>query len=333
MKKIFFIAWSFFTLSSLHAMQEANETNLIDASIDFRTFYYYGERENRAEREALAIGGILKATTQKFYGLSGSVAFYTSHDMLHYGADADMRYGTFDRSNIAGGSELVLSNGDAIDTIGEAYIEYSFAQTSLRYGRQRINTPLVNDFYNRFLPNSFEAITLESHEIENTKLFLSNISRWKYKSEADFKKFTTDSSSFKSLYIAGVEHTLTKDTKFSLYYYRMPQMLHSGYIEVDTSESLTQEINLRTQLHYLYQKSLQDALLGDIDTYLAGAKITLDYRNSWYLSALLDKVGNDTIRATGADYANLGLSSFINYTDLQIDGEALNAKALSYGII
>ncbi|MDY0117730.1 MAG: porin, partial [Sulfurimonadaceae bacterium] len=32
-------------------------------------------------------------------------------------------------------------------------------------------------------------------------------------------------------------------------------------------------------------------------------------------------------------YANLGLSSFINYTDLQIDGEALNAKALSYGII
>ena len=42
-------------------------------------------------------------------------------------------------------------------------------------------------------------------------------------------------------------------------------------------------------------------------------------------------VGDDTIRGSGTDYASLGWSQFLNYTDIQVDGEALNAGAFSYG--
>jgi hypothetical protein len=87
---------------------------------------------------------------------------------------------------------------------------------------------------------------------------------------------------------------------------------------------------ISSALQYLDQKADGKKVLGDIDSYLAGAKVIVGYKG-FSIKGMYDQVGNHTIRGSGTDYHTIGWSQFVNFTDIQIDGEALNAGAVSYG--
>lgn len=316
--------------TSLFALSHWNDNDIM-TSVDLQSFYMNGQRDNRADREALSVGGILKLSTKSSDSFGGGVAFYSSHDLLGLGNDADMRYGSLDTSNISGSTDLVQSDGSGIDTLGEPYIEYRFAKSFLRYGRQRVETPLVNGYYNRFLPNTFEALTCSSDLFTKNSIILSWIRKWKYKNEERFKSISEAVGKKSGLFLAGITNHSLKDSEVSLYMYYVPDLFESFYGEFKNDATLSKSWQLKSEFQYLKQKSVGQELLAPIDSYLAGSRFTLLFDDRWFTKVMMTKIGRDTIRGSGTDYANFGYSGYVNYTDIQIDGEALNAKALSYG--
>lgn len=302
---------------------------------DFKSFYFSGNRDNRQDREAFAVGGILKYTTPSIKNLSASVAFFSSHDLLQRGNGNTLRINNTqvvnDTSNIAGNSDLVLPNGSSINILGEAYIKYSIENTTLKIGRQRLNTPLVNDYYNRFLPNSFQAIYLQNKDIQNTTLTACAIKRWKYKAKDEFIDISNGLD--ETLYLIGVQNGSITDLNIQGWLSKLNNAFDTLYATSEYKNILlSSQWNFSTAFQFLKQNNSGSAKLGVLNTYLLGAKLAL-YNKYLKFEAMMDKVGNDTIHGSGDDYTDMGWSKFITFTDIQIGGETLNAGALSYGAI
>jgi hypothetical protein len=94
--------------------------------------------------------------------------------------------------------------------------------------------------------------------------------------------------------------------------------------------SNTEPWNLSAAFEYLREDSVGDSLVGLSQTYLIGAKLGVDYEN-WTLSGIVTQIGDQTLLGSGNSYNQMGWSSFITFSDLQIDGESENAGALAYG--
>jgi len=136
----------------------------------FRTFYidrtYSGILENN--RNSLNTGGYAGYDTRSFSGLSFGVKVYGT-----YGAEIH-------------GSPLTSANydpslfGDDFDSyafVGQAYLNYSIANTAIKIGRQRLDTPLAGADDARMLPNLFEAVVLSNTDIENTTLIAAHVTK------------------------------------------------------------------------------------------------------------------------------------------------------------
>jgi len=313
---------------------------------NLKVFYFNGDRENRTDREALAVGGVFKYVTAPLYGFKLGVALYNSNDLLkkddqtaQKGSIANGGSSKIVTKNIAGNTEMVNSDGSSITELGEAYLEYNIGNTMLKAGRQRLNTPLLNDYYNRFLPNSFESVVLTNKDISNTELMAIYSFGWKYKARDEFIGMTDNIKTSdkkeinKDVAMLGIKNTSIPNTKISLYDYYISDLMNSIYFQLDNSKVISiNSFKLSFSAQYLKQKDVGDKLLDDIDTYLAGAKLGFSIGNT-KLTLLYDVVGNYTIKGSGTDYSTMGYSKFINFTDIQIDGEALNAGAESYGAV
>jgi hypothetical protein len=225
-------------------------------------------------------------------------------------------------------------DGSAIYSLAEAYIEYSLGKTSIKYGRQRLNTPLMNDYYNRFLPNTFEATLITNRDLPQTELLGIYATRWKYKASDEFIDMTEglgDPEIDSDVMVIGAINKSISKTKLQAYYYMVPDLMNTFYGQVDNKANFG-ELTIASAVQYLNQRGDGKEYLGNIDSYLAGAKIKLSYKG-FSIKGMYDQVGDHTIRGSGTDYHTLGWSQFVNFTDIQIDGEALNAGAVSYGAV
>ena len=335
MGKIKNIVTSTIVLSSFTTTLMADElqTSLSSGtmSANLKTFYFKGERDNRTDREALAIGGILKYESISYYGFKIGTAFYVSRDLLKLDTQT-VQKGSIDNGadinlvtkNVAGNTEMLNSDGTALETLGEAYLQYNISNTMIKFGRQRVNTPLLNDYYNRFLPNSCESLVVTNKDISDTELLAIYAFKWKYKAREKFQDI-------QDIMMLGIKNSSLDNTTIQMYDYYIPNIMNSIYLQFDNSKIIdTPSFKLSIAMQYLNQKDIGDATIGLIDTYLAGAKIGMNF-DKLKFTMMYDKVGNSTIRGSGTDYSTMGYSKFVNFTDIQIDGEALNAGASSYG--
>jgi len=303
-------------------------------SVAFKAFYFDGDRDNRADRRALAVGGILKSVSAPLYGFKVGVAFYTSHDLIRDGADHDDRYGKLDTSDIGGSTEMVNKDGSSITVLGEAYLQYNTGNTMIKIGRQRLNTPLANDYYNRFLPNSFEALVIANSDIQDTTLLGAYVTKWKYKASDKFIGMTSNLGFDEDVIMLAAINKSIPNTKLQAYLYIVPDVLNALYLEAGNKKLVQFDGgSVYGAVQYLSEQDAGDAQVGELDTYLAGVKLGVKFKNGFSIKGMYDIVGDDTIVGSGTSYSTLGWSKFINFTDIQIDGEALNAGAESYGVV
>ena len=129
----------------------------------------YVNQDNAVDTDTYgtSIGGILKYETAAWYEIKLGVAAYVSQK-LHFatGNDARLNPDFFD------------TEGKSFAYVGEAYIDYSTNDLSLRVGRQLIDTPLADSDDIRMHPNSFEAAMATYRGIEGTTLVGGYMIRW-----------------------------------------------------------------------------------------------------------------------------------------------------------
>ena len=124
----------------------------------------FGRTPSKYTRDGLSVGGHLSYKTAKYYGFDAGVTVYTSNKIDGKSSKADENDNT-----------LFGSDGNGYTTLGEAYISYTTGNTSVRFGRQSINTPFAAPNNFRMLPNTFEGIVIKNSDISDTKLELGHI--------------------------------------------------------------------------------------------------------------------------------------------------------------
>lgn len=313
MQKIYIIILSFILGISLGA--EDGKT-----SGDIRMFWFDGQRELRNDRSSLSVGGILSYETQEFYNTQALISFFTSHGITNLTNMPE-----------SGATNNLQNDGSPIDVLGEAAFAYKYKNTLIKYGRQRIDTPLMNDYYNRMLPNSFEGLNIENSSFEKTKIQAAYITGWKYKDSQEFISPTKNHGFNRDVALLGLSSSKW-DLKTTIYDYYVADVMNAFYLqsEIDKLFSPKESWNISLGVQYLREDGVDKNFLGLSQTHLIGAKVALHYKN-WALQGMLTKIGNQTLLGSGNNYNKMGWGSFITFTDIQIDGETENAGALAYG--
>lgn len=137
-------------------------------SANLRLFYMVRTFDNvKPDAKALTGGGILKYESGSFHGLKFGFAYYGSH-----------RIGGFYSRSEGTGTSLLQSNGDDVQFLGEAYLQYEISKTTFKVGRQRLATPLMQDHDLRLLPSVYEAAIVRNKDIPNTTVEVGYVSSY-----------------------------------------------------------------------------------------------------------------------------------------------------------
>lgn len=317
---------SFFILSSL-IIASSHAESLDDifkngkASGNLRAFWYDGDRELRIDRTALTAGGILSYKTAPYEGFSSGVSFFSSNGIT-----------SLTQMPESGQTHNLNLDGSSINVLGEAYLQYNGYDTVVKYGRQRLDLPLANDYYNRMLPNSFEALSVENRSLPNVTFKGAYITGWKYKGSDTFVSPTYTYGVDRDIAVLGGIYTPQPSLKIELYDTYVRDVMNAPYLQIidNAMWKSSDGMIISGALQYLNQQSIGSAYAGEIDTYLLGLRATLT-KGAWSLSGLYTRIGDQSLLGTGGRYEKMGWGGFITYTDLQIDGESENTHAQAYG--
>jgi len=118
---------------------------------------------------AAAIGGFIKYETAEWNRLKLAIAPYFSEKIGPLSGDED-------QSKLNG--DFFDSNNDSYAYLGEAYIQYSWSQGSLAWGRQQLDNPFVNTDDIRISPNTFDAVWVNYSPIEDLSIEGGFIQHW-----------------------------------------------------------------------------------------------------------------------------------------------------------
>lgn len=288
-----------------------------------RAFWYDGQRELRIDRTALTLGGILSYQMAPIAGFSGGASFFSSNGIT-----------SLTHMPESGQTHNLNLDGSSINTFGEAYLQYTGYGTKIKYGRQRLDLPLTNDYYNRMLPNSFEALSLENRSLEDIMIKAAYITGWKYKGSDTFVSPTYRLGIDRDISVLGVTYSPNPTLKAEFYDTYVRDVMNAPYFQIIHNEIWKSQggITLSGALQYLNEHGVGDNTAGDANTYLLGLRSTLSLEQ-WSLSALYTRIGDQSLLGTGGRYDKMGWGAFITYTDLQIDGESENAGAQAYGSV
>ena len=155
-----------------------------------------GYQHDDNDNADLALGGKLHIETNDWYGLSAGASFYTTNHLgQHDGATVPF----FD------------ANNDSYSLLGEAYIQGQWGNTTLKVGRQEIDTPFADTDDLGMVPNTFEAAVFTNTDIADTTIVLMQVQKMSGVDSEDAGEFNklngSDGVQILGLSYEGIAHT------------------------------------------------------------------------------------------------------------------------------
>lgn len=154
-----------------------------------------GTQGNR-DNQVFGIGGSLIYKTAPLYGISATTGLYVATSPFNSliqtinENDADIKYvksgkDTFSRYDVK------YNNSWTMAVLAEAYLQYDVAKTSIKVGRQLVDTPLTASNDTKMIPNAFEGLTVVSKDIADTTLTGAYLTRQKLRDHTSFHNLLT----------------------------------------------------------------------------------------------------------------------------------------------
>jgi hypothetical protein len=302
MKKIVLSVVAASTVASIGSFAADDLTSAFKdgkASGQIRAFYItrdYDKRNNDAgtpDRSGFALGGKLGFETAPMYGVSAGAMFYTTNGMGLKNADVTKVDPT-----------LFATGTDKPDTtyLGQAYIQAVIGKTTMKVGRQELNTPLAGMDDARMLPNLFEAAVIINKDVPETVLIGAVVTRMAagtfangygtngtglnlalqsgYGAGKDTGRFVTMSKvalgsavEDKSVYAIAAINNSVKGLTLQAWDYYANDILNAIYAQVDYKFNLGVDVTASYQ--FWYENSIGDKLAGDVKSMLNGAKLAV----------------------------------------------------------
>ena len=130
-----------------------------------RSMYMGYDEKNSNNRDATAIGGMLKYELASFNGFGGGVAFRTSNDITALSGE-----GADHNNELSGDSK-------SYNQLSQAYLSYKYDAFTLKAGRQVLDIPLADSDDIRMIPNSFNAYVL-AYKADSFEIKGGYFDRW-----------------------------------------------------------------------------------------------------------------------------------------------------------
>lgn len=149
------IAVASFTSAYAESLSEAIAASKVKGEIRAQYFGEDYEAASGKENSDISVfGGSLGIKTGSYAGLYAGATFYTSH--------------VIDKDDV---DRITKKDEDASGSVlGEAYLAYDVAKTTVKVGRQHLKTPLLGNSSSRLIKDSFEAITVVNTDLPGTTI-------------------------------------------------------------------------------------------------------------------------------------------------------------------
>lgn len=247
-------------------------------------------------------------------------------------------FGSYGKSGDVGvGVPFFDENGDGYATLGEAYIKGTFNNNTIILGRQSLDTPFADRDDIGVIPNTFEALTLISKEIENTTIFISHIQRWSGVDSPTPSSFS-EVNGDKGVQIIGISYSGIEDMSFDGWFYYMADNVEMSYLEM-SYEKDRGEFSYGAKIQYAYQNyengdysiiygaiaSLGIKSLGVVGSVAYNKIKGIPADNFWGGGAFFTNAEHNTLRDAGPD-GNIILYS-LEWDGASVGIDGLSAKA------
>jgi len=242
-----------------NTLREAFENATVDGYV--RAGYEMHNVKNDDTFNDGALGGKLHIETAPIADMRVGASFYTSNS-----------FGSKDNRG------LVPFKGEVAHSyaiLGEAYLKAQFGNTTLKLGRQEIETPFAQVDDIGMVPNTFEAYTLENKDIPDTTLFLGQIQKMSGVDAEVVDDFTRVNGN-KNMQVIGINYEGIKNTNINAWYYRLKdaEIDSIAYLEASYEASLN-GMGYEIGLQYAKQTYLQEH-----DTSVYGVNASFVYESA-----------------------------------------------------
>lgn len=131
-----------------------------------------------------AVGGSLIYKSASLYGFSAGAGLYVTRSIGNLENPESYLYkagkGTFSRYD-------ALTDGTLdIVTMAQGYLKYQYENTSVKVGRQIVESFLTKSNDTKMIPNTFEGATLRSGSIYDTSFLMAYLTRQKLRDHSEF---------------------------------------------------------------------------------------------------------------------------------------------------
>ncbi len=261
------------------------------ASGQIRAMYIGNDVDTGTDSSAFALGGKLAYETAPLYGVSAGAAFYTTNDM-----------GTKDKNAAKVDGSLYDENSKSYTLLGQAYLVGQFAKTTVKVGRQQLDTPLAGSDDARMVPNLFEAALVINTDLPDTTLiggYVARMAGWdSWSDKASRSQFQSMSRSAlgdrvdlsktgthvgdNGVYVVAAVNNSVKDLTLQAWDYYAVDVVNAVYLQADYRMDVAKDMALTLQGQFYNIEGigetkdlLSKAELGKVDYSVYGAKASL----------------------------------------------------------
>jgi len=300
----------------------------------FRTYYFTRDFDVSNTREDIAAGGMLYYRTAPLYGINFGIAFYTAQGMGLNDNDKDV-YGLL--ASDANG------NHESFSVLGESYIQFTRWDTTLKVGRQELETPWVNTDDSRLTPQSTESYTLTNNSISGLEIVASHVTKMRDRTSTDFDsmtKFAGIMTNDKPVILGGITYSGVEGLKVQLWDFYAHDFLNDIYFKADYSRKITDNFSGFGGFQYLNQEDVGDQLGGSLDTHMYAVEGGIKGYGFKFSLAYGEVGDQDIVYPWGSDFIVEGQINSLDRADetgilakLDYDFSKIGLKGLSAKVV
>jgi hypothetical protein len=267
------------------------------------------EDEQSEKSTTLSAGGYVSLSTKPLGGVSLTGTLYTTNPIF-----GKREEGLF-----------LDSKSKGYSIVGEAYLQADLGKTTLKAGRQLLDTPYADSDDIGMIPNSFEGYSLINHNIADTTVVLAYLDKWAGVDAPVPEKFNEMQSSGDALFTAGVIYEGIEQTTLQAWHYRADDA-NLNYVEAGyEADTFNMAFQYTDQDHS--NSAYGVALGGEVD----GLALSFAYNKvdgmvingfgggPFFTSAedhTIAEVADQEAMSYGAEYALGRVTLGVNHTDL-----------------
>jgi len=230
--------------------------------------------ESTNDTKSFAVGGHLHLDSKRWQGIRVGFEGYAVKDLtLFYNSD-DTNRDFFDRQ------------GNGFITLSQAFIDGKFKNTTIKLGRQMIDTPHIDSDDIRMMPNYFQAFVIKNRDFKNLELTIAKVDKmagWENGLDSskfiDLEKVAGSDRNGDGLYMLSAVYDGIDDLTLQAWYYYLSDLYDIIYLEI-AKEFRVKQATFTLGLQYDRANGIGNMLLGDIGSSTFGLSLHTIFENS-----------------------------------------------------